>query len=141
MIFGQRLRELRLSKGWNQAKLADELKLGKSTIAEYESGKKMPRPEKLKEIADMFNTSVDYLLGRTDIKEPVDELQKLLQEKVMDLEQIAKLKRQTPTFRGRPISEEEAREWNKIFDVFLDLLEAKMEKNAKNVKSGMIDAS
>jgi transcriptional regulator with XRE-family HTH domain len=136
VIFGQRLRELRLERGWNQSDLADKLKMSKSTIAEYESGKKLPRPEKLKEIANVFNTSTDYLLGQTNIKEPVDQLQKLLHEKVTDIETIAKIKR--PTFRGKIITEEEAKEYNKLFDMFLDMLEAKAEKNAK---SGMINAS
>lgn len=66
MNFGNRLRQLRKAKGLTQAELAKLLSIGESTISFYESGKRQPDYETLIRIADLFNVSVDYLLGRTD---------------------------------------------------------------------------
>ena len=59
---------LRNEKGFSQEKLSKELNISKSTIAMWETGSRMPSPEKLEEIADYFHVSIDYLLGRSDYK-------------------------------------------------------------------------
>lgn len=66
MSFGKRLKKLRLKKNLTQAELAKILKIGESTVSFYEANKREPDYEMLKRIADFFNVSVDYLLGRTD---------------------------------------------------------------------------
>lgn len=68
MNFGVRLRELRKERGLTQAELAKLLSIGESTISFYESGKRQPDYETLIRLADFFNVSVDYLIGRTDNK-------------------------------------------------------------------------
>jgi transcriptional regulator with XRE-family HTH domain len=69
-----RLKTLRNEKNLTQRELARLLNLSPSTIAMYETGQRFPDPETLKKIADFFNVSIDYLLGRTDIRSPVDEI-------------------------------------------------------------------
>lgn len=66
---GERLAALRREKGLSQAKLAKLLNLGTSTIANYELNKRTPDPATLKRLADFFDVSVDYLLGRTERRE------------------------------------------------------------------------
>ncbi|MEW6770244.1 MAG: helix-turn-helix transcriptional regulator [Bacillota bacterium] len=66
---GERLAALRKEKGLSQAKLAKLLNLGTSTIANYELNKRTPDPATLKRLADFFDVSVDYLLGRTERRE------------------------------------------------------------------------
>lgn len=61
-----RLRELRKAKGISQLKLAMELNTNQNTISRYETGEREPGINELIGIADYFNVSVDYLLGRTD---------------------------------------------------------------------------
>ncbi|MFN2744785.1 MULTISPECIES: helix-turn-helix domain-containing protein [Bacillus] len=61
-----RLTTLRKSKKWSLQYTADLLGIAKSTYAGYESGYRRPSLEALIEIADLFNTSTDYLLGRVD---------------------------------------------------------------------------
>jgi repressor LexA len=51
-----------------QRALADELEFGDSTIAMYESGKREPNYEKLEVIADYFNVDMNYLLGKSNIR-------------------------------------------------------------------------
>ncbi|WP_432408424.1 helix-turn-helix domain-containing protein [Wukongibacter sp. M2B1] len=62
-----RLKYLRSEKKITQRQLAKFLNLSSSTIAMYETGKRKPDCETLKGIADFFDVSTDYLLGRTDI--------------------------------------------------------------------------
>ena len=65
--FKDRLRELRIEKGLTQIQLAEELKMSRGTIGNYEAGvRKNLRLEDLEAVADYFNVEIDYLLGRTD---------------------------------------------------------------------------
>lgn len=70
MTFGERLKELREDKGLKQHEIADILGVGRPTIAGYETKGKQADHDKLKILADYFNVSIDYLLGRTDVKNP-----------------------------------------------------------------------
>lgn len=63
-----RLKRLREEKGLTQRQFAEQFQISPSTIALYELGKRTPDAETLKRLADFFDTSVDYLLGRTDIR-------------------------------------------------------------------------
>ena len=71
--FSERLKSLRAEKGWSQQRLADELKLSKSSVNMYERGEREPGFETMEAIADTFNVDMDYLYGRTDVKiaEPI----------------------------------------------------------------------
>lgn len=60
--------QLRLSKGFNQEEMSNALGISKSTIAMWETGKRLPSPDMFELIADYFNVDIDYLYGRTDIK-------------------------------------------------------------------------
>lgn len=64
--FGRTLAELRKSKKLSQYSLADMLGFSRGQIANYEQGQRQPDFDALKTLADFFNVSVDYLLGRTD---------------------------------------------------------------------------
>lgn len=61
-----RLKELRKARGISQLKLATDLNTNQNTISRYETGEREPGIHELIAIADYFNISVDYLLGRTD---------------------------------------------------------------------------
>ena len=65
-ILGSRLKELRENKGLRQEDIADMFGYGKSTISQWESGKNDPEFKIITKLADYFNTTTDYLLGRTD---------------------------------------------------------------------------
>lgn len=66
--FAERLRSLRQEKGWSQQRLADNLKLSKSSVNMYERGEREPGFETMEAIADLFNVDMNYLYGRTDVK-------------------------------------------------------------------------
>ena len=60
------MKELRKKKGISQLRLAMELNTTQNTISRYETGEREPGITELIKIADYFNVSVDYLIGRTD---------------------------------------------------------------------------
>lgn len=57
---------LRNNKKLSQEKMAKELGVSKSTIAMWETGKRLPSPEVFEQIADYFNVDIDFLYGRTN---------------------------------------------------------------------------
>ena len=61
-----RLKELRKKKGISQLRLATELNTTQNTISRYETGEREPGIDELIKIADFFNVSVDFLIGRTE---------------------------------------------------------------------------
>ncbi len=61
-----RLKELRISRGISQLKLALDLNMNQNSISRYETGVRQADYETLIAFADYFNVSVDYLLERTD---------------------------------------------------------------------------
>ena len=62
--FGELLSELRQSRGMTQKELAKVLYVSDGTISNYENGVHYPDVEKLLDIANFFNVTTDYLLGR-----------------------------------------------------------------------------
>ena len=64
--FENRLVELRKEKGLTQSDLADSVNISRGALSLYELGTRKPDYETLVKIADYFNDSVDWLLGRTD---------------------------------------------------------------------------
>lgn len=65
-----RIRSLREDHDWTQQQVADLLRINRRTYSAYENGVNSIVPELLAEIAELYGTSVDYLLGRTDLAEP-----------------------------------------------------------------------
>jgi transcriptional regulator with XRE-family HTH domain len=72
-MLNSRLRELRKRKELSQESLANLLGVSQSAITSYENGKNIPSPDVLKQIAKLFDVSIDYLLGNSDIKANFDE--------------------------------------------------------------------
>ena len=62
----ERIRELREDADLTQAALGKAINVPQRTYAYYESGQRMIPPQVLCALADFYNVSVDYLLGRTD---------------------------------------------------------------------------
>lgn len=63
----ERFAEMREKSGLTQAQLAEILNMTTRAISAWETGDRKPPIDKLEWLADYYNVSVDYLLGRTDI--------------------------------------------------------------------------
>ena len=68
----ERLKALRQEKKLSQQKLADKIGILQQSIHGYENGFHEPDIATLKLLADFFETSVDYLIGNTDIRHKIE---------------------------------------------------------------------
>ncbi|ATD55429.1 helix-turn-helix domain-containing protein [Clostridium chauvoei] len=85
ITLADRLKELRKSNNLTQTELGKILGVGKTTISMYENGNSTPNDEIKLKISEYFNVSIDYLLGKTNIRNYVeitaeDKINKLIEE-------------------------------------------------------------
>lgn len=83
---GLRLKTLREKRGLSQRQVGEKLGLTRATISAYECNMKAPRLDTLEQLAIMYHSSVDYILGlehRTNIF--IDDLTKSQQKTVTDI--------------------------------------------------------
>lgn len=73
MLLGKRIRILRENRNLTQKQLAEKLHIPNQNISNYERGFRQPDYETLQKIADFFDVSTDYLLGRSDNSNPHDK--------------------------------------------------------------------
>ena len=82
MQFGDRLKELRLSRKLTQKELGDIFNISDRVIGYYESNNRFPKDQDtLVNIAEYFNVSIDYLLGKSSnpeltVEEEIDVAKK-----------------------------------------------------------------
>lgn len=83
-MFGQRLRELRLSKRMSQEELGSVLNASQQTIGNWERGRTFPTEDSVIQIANYFNVTIDYLYGEESesVNKNVVELEKLMDNQV-----------------------------------------------------------
>lgn len=72
VVLGQRLNKLREEKGLTQKELSSRLGMARTTYSGYENGSREPDNHTLEKIADFFDVSIDYLLGRTNDRKVVE---------------------------------------------------------------------
>ncbi|QDZ98944.1 XRE family transcriptional regulator [Lysinibacillus fusiformis] len=89
IMLGVRLKYLRKSKNKTQQDIADVLGITRPAYTAYEQGKRNPDYGILEKIADYYNVSVDYLLGRTH--EKMYSYEEVIQHKLMNFRQDKKL--------------------------------------------------
>lgn len=86
MGFPERLAKIRSDFKMTQQELADKVGVSRGTIGMYEIGQRDPDTDTLIKIAQVFNVTTDYLLGRTDTPTPADKIS----ESVSDDPELAK---------------------------------------------------
>ncbi|MCP3763860.1 helix-turn-helix transcriptional regulator [Domibacillus sp. A3M-37] len=67
---GDRLKELRTSNKLTQEELGKRVNVTKVSVSGYENGNRTPDTDTLQKIADFFEVTTDYLLGRSNVKKP-----------------------------------------------------------------------
>ena len=65
-IMSTNLKKLRLQKKKTQLNVQMETGIEQALLSKYESGKRIPPTETLMILADYYNVSMDYIMGRTD---------------------------------------------------------------------------
>ena len=107
-----RVKELSQKRGISLSKIEETLGLGKYSI--YALKRNQPSAERLQEIADYFNVSTDYLLGRTDNP-------KIASDEVAGYttEDLRKMARNAKTFDGKPLTDEDVEAITNIIEIYL----------------------
>ena len=72
-MYRNRLRDLREDRDLKQAALADYLQIHQTTYSDYELERLNVPVTALHILADFYEVSIDYLLGRTNVKTPYDK--------------------------------------------------------------------
>jgi len=82
MTIGEKISRERRLNGLTQEGLAKKVGISRSALSHYEKDRREPDYETLDELADFFEVSTDFLLGRTDKQKETtnDELEKLLKD-------------------------------------------------------------
>jgi transcriptional regulator with XRE-family HTH domain len=109
MNIGSRIAYLRDRRGWTQEELSQALGISRASLSHYEKNRREPDSETLTKFADVFNVSLDYLVGRTDNPNLVmdeDVGQFVDQLELSDEEILSKF---TLTIDGRKLTADEAR--------------------------------
>ena len=70
VMYQLRLRDLREDQDLNQTQVAELLQVHQTTYSDYELGRVNVPVSALHTLADFYKVSVDYLLGRTSVKDP-----------------------------------------------------------------------
>ena len=62
-MIAERIKDLRVARGWTQADLAHRLSITRNGVNSWEQGLSMPSPATLVDLAKLFSVTTDYLLG------------------------------------------------------------------------------
>ncbi len=67
----EKLKALRIKYGYSQKQVADKVNISPSIISGYETGERTPSTDVLLSLSNIYNCSVDYLLGKQNAEPPV----------------------------------------------------------------------
>lgn len=111
----ERLTFIRKEKGLTQEALAIKINMSQASIGAYESGKRIPSINILCKYAKYFNTTTDYLLGRTKSRNALPE-----KEIVIDLK---KLKDHSAVlYDGKSIAEEDMKKLQTVIESIMEFI-------------------
>lgn len=106
MSLGDRIKDLRIARGFTQIEIATKLGMGRSNVGHIEKGRVVPTSEDLQKIADILHTTTDFLLGRENAIEPTPSPSWATPRDMRDLKKM--LEEEMPMmFDGVPISEDD----------------------------------
>ena len=72
MSFGDNIKKIRQDFNLTQEELAKKIDTSRSNIANYENNKNMPSIDILSKLSEILDCSVDFLLGKSDVRKPKD---------------------------------------------------------------------
>lgn len=106
-MFAKLLKELRTLKQVTQKEVAEAVGVSERVYGYYEMGERFPKdPDVLKKLADYFDVSLDYLLGRIDKDIPLPDRQYAEIEKILSNTEKFLLQQDGLMFNGEPASED-----------------------------------
>lgn len=110
----EKIKELAKKRGKSLGQVEEDLGYGRNTL--YKIKNSTPNAERIAEIANYFNVSTDYLLGRTDNPTIADKEQFFFEGKEVDVEELAST---AMRFNGKPLTEEDKKAIQNIIEIYL----------------------
>lgn len=111
----ERIKELAKKQGLSLNQVEEKLGYSKNTL--YSLKKQKASAERLKEIADFFNVSMDYLLGRTENPTIATDKEKFYFEgQEVDVEELAST---AMRFNGKPLTDADKKAIQNIIEIYL----------------------
>ena len=106
-----RIKKLRSEAGLLQADLAKKLKIRQNTVSNWETGRHEPDQDALREMSKLFGVSIDYILGNTDIKNPLtsEDMNGLTEKQIKILEMMDQM---TPEQQDEMVRQAEYQLWS-----------------------------
>ncbi|OMF38818.1 hypothetical protein BK133_01030 [Paenibacillus sp. FSL H8-0548] len=130
MSIGSRIKEQRARLGISQQKLANEIGVSVDTIRSLEIERANPSVDTLSKLADLFDCTLDYLVGRSDdpqtyrkvtwseLKETLNSILEDIAEHDPDSVEIFKKKIETLPLENREITDDEIVEFDDVVEAF-----------------------
>ncbi|HEU6111992.1 TPA: helix-turn-helix transcriptional regulator [Streptococcus pneumoniae] len=109
----EKIKELAKKRGKALGQVEEDLGYGRNTL--YKIKNSTPNAERIAEIADYFNVSTDYLLGRTD--NPTIASDDTIAGYTSD--DLRKMAENAKTFDGKPLTEEDIDAIQNIIEIYL----------------------
>lgn len=123
-MLAKRLAVLRKQKKITQDEIAKFLGITRPAYTAYEKGRRHPDYDTLRRIADFFNVSTDYLLGRTD--DPSPKIKEPTNQEILEI-----MKKEGIMFDGTPLDEEDKREIIDVMKIAWKIVQEKKRKENK----------
>ena len=118
----EKIKELAKQRGITLVQLEEKLGYSRNTLYKLKTQK--PNAERIAEIADYFNVSTDYLLGRTDNPAISSNIVTTADGRVVDL---SNLRERVVLFDGKPLSDEDVDKIAQIIKLSLGVSEIESE--------------
>lgn len=111
----EKIKELAKKRGKSLGQVEEDLGYGRNTL--YKIKNSTPNAERIAEIANYFNVSTDYLLGRTDNPAIANSKEQFFFEgKEVDVEELAST---AMRFNGKQLSDEDKKAIQNIIEIYL----------------------
>lgn len=124
MSLGERLAALRERRSLTQNQLAQLTNISRSRLSLYEINQREPDLATTRQLADFFNVTIDYLVGRDNIESPP-----LITEEKKSNDLINFLEQSEVLFNGMPLTKEDKAKIKASLDIIF--WDAKQEKKPK----------
>ncbi len=93
MTFAEKLYNLRTQHGYSQEALAEKLNVSRQAVSKWELGTTLPETEKMIQISDFFDVSIDYLLKENFIINKGESMDRVIMKflgSAQDMDEISK---------------------------------------------------
>jgi len=106
MTIGERIKNLRIERGYDQSAICEYLNIEQSTLSNYENDRRTPKLDMIAKFADFYGVTTDYLLGREKPSVELSRKDKIEIDEYLDKFENELLSQSGLMFNGEPMTQE-----------------------------------